>query len=329
MNASMRALVTDGHGGAEVMDVPVPARDDWVVVESRVAGICGTDTHLIDGRIPGATAPLVLGHEGAGVVAYVPPGVTGLTPGDRVTLFSTLQGRHAPGQLGFSLPGTFADYWSAPAANLALLPDAVPFELGALLGCAGLTALHAFRRSGVAEGQSIAVHGIGGVGLMLVQLAAARGAHVTVIADATEKAGLATDAGAGRALVVADDDDASLVARLRECTDGTGFDHYFDLVGSAATLGVALEALADEGTAVVLSTTGESLIVDPVRMLTGQFRLIGSLAGTWEEFHEVVDLAAQGALRAQIDQRYALDQAGVGLDLVRSRRSLGRNLIVW
>ncbi|GAA2397030.1 alcohol dehydrogenase AdhP [Dactylosporangium salmoneum] len=341
--APVKALSTEAVGSLTLREQPSPGHDGRVVVRSAVAGICATDVHLLDGFLPRPDHPFVLGHEGAGVVASVPSGVTGLRPGDRVVLYSPLvcgrcrecaRGREEVcadprGQLGFSIDGTFADEWSAPASNLVVLPDSVSFELGALLGCAGLTAVHAVRLARLGAGDVAVVNGVGGVGLMLIQVAAACGAAVLAVADAAEKCAPARQAGASDVVVLGQGGSAAVIAELGELTGGRGADHYFDLVGTRESLEAGIDALARYGTAIVLTSSGDLAGFDPRAMLLKQTRLIGSLAGSLADLHTAVRLAEQGALTAQIDRRYALRDATAGLARIRNREALGRNIIVW
>ena len=92
------------------------------------------------------------------------------------------------GQLGFSLPGGFADVIRAPAENLVPLPETVSFETAAVLACSGMSVVHASRLAGIGLGHTVVVNGIGGVGLMAVQVAVAAGARAIAVADAEEKA---------------------------------------------------------------------------------------------------------------------------------------------
>ena len=108
-----------------------------------------------------------------------------------------------PGQLGFNRDGGDAEYVLAPERNLAVLPDAVDFATAAVLTCAGMTAVHATRMSRLESGQTAVVNGIGGVGILVVQAAANAGATVIAVADADDKAELATKHGAADVIVLA------------------------------------------------------------------------------------------------------------------------------
>lgn len=337
MTTTVRALVADGAGRIDLDDVAMPSREDWVLVRAEVSGICGTDLHIADGLLPGATSPIVLGHEGAGTVAHAPTG-SGLDIGDRVALLSTVpcggclvcRTGHGHctspvGQLGFTLPGTFSDFWQAPAANLITLPESVSFEDGALLGCAGITAVRAVRAAQVEPADLVVVNGIGGVGLAVIQAAVAHGCRVIAIADSADKAGLASDAGAFQAVV----GPAATAESIDECAGGDSIAAFFDLVCTPASANAAMDTLAAGGRYLVLTSSGQPLEIDPGLVLSKELRLVGSLAGTRDDFELALRLTLQGDMRAQVDRRYPLVAAMAGLERVRQRQAVGRNLIVW
>jgi propanol-preferring alcohol dehydrogenase len=169
---------------------PVPAPGQ-VLVRVHAAGVCGTDLHILDGMIKPDPYPMILGHEAAGVVESAGDG-TGFSPGDRVTVYNKifcgaceqcLGGRHnicdtEPGQLGFNTDGGDAEYVAVPARNLVGVPAEVDLATAAVLSCAGMTAVHATRLSGLRLGQTAVVNGVGGVGVLVVQAARQAGARV-------------------------------------------------------------------------------------------------------------------------------------------------------
>ena len=193
------ALLYDGE--LRVEETADPAADGWALVSTRAAGVCGTELHFLDGMIPPPTTPFQLGHEAAGIVLEAPAG-SPVAAGDRVAVYNMVGCGRCPqcrrsreslctdpvGQLGFSLPGGFADVVRAPAENLVPLPDSVSFETAALLACSGMSVVHASRLAGVALGDTVVVNGVGGVGLMAIQVANAAGARTIAIADSEAKA---------------------------------------------------------------------------------------------------------------------------------------------
>lgn len=232
-----------------------------VRVRLAATGVCHSDLSLAFGRLR-QSLPTVLGHEGAGTVVDVGEGVIGVAPGDRVVLcwappcrecwFCTVGEPHlceraadrstrpyATAADGTALypglsTGAFATETVLPAMAVLPLPDDVPLEHAALLGCAVMTGVGAvLNTAGVRRGESVAVLGLGGVGLSVVQGARIAGATPIIAADrSTEKLALARTCGADETLVSGPD----LVQEIRARTGGRGADHVFDCVGTAATI---------------------------------------------------------------------------------------------
>ena len=210
----MRAAVFRAYGGPlEIEDVPDPAPPpDGVVIEVGATGICRCDWHAWMGHDPDVSPPHVPGHELAGTVVAVGPEVRGVREGERVTApFCLGCGRCAPClagetqicdddyQPGFHGWGSFARYVALPHADLNVirLPEPLGFVAAASLGCRFMTAYAAIAVHGrPAEGDWVAVHGCGGVGLAATMIAAARGARVVAVDIDAAKLALARELGA-------------------------------------------------------------------------------------------------------------------------------------
>src|SRR5580765_6949796 len=190
-----------------------------VLVRVHAAGVCGTDLHILDGMIKPDPYPMTLGHEAAGVVEAVGDGVR--TPvGTRVAIYNKifcgrceqcLKGRtnicdNEPEQLGFNRDGGDAEYAVIPEQNAVPVPDGVDLATASVLTCAGMTAMHATKLSGLRLGNTAVVDGIGGVGILVVQAAAHAGARVIAIADSEEKIALAKELGASDGVLVDEPD---------------------------------------------------------------------------------------------------------------------------
>jgi D-arabinose 1-dehydrogenase-like Zn-dependent alcohol dehydrogenase len=335
------ALLYDGE--VRVEDVPDPSADGWALVSTRAAGVCGTELHFLEGMIPPPTVPFQLGHEAAGVVLEAPSG-SAVSPGDRVAVYNMVacgtcsacrRGwesvcRSPAGQLGFSLPGGFADVVRVPAANLVPLPEQVSFETAALLSCSGMSVVHAARLAGIAMGDTVVVNGIGGVGTMAVQIAAAAGTRVIAVADSSERAELAKELGAHTAFVLEGGRGYdTLPDQVREATGGEGADHYVELVGTSETMLAGIRSLARRGKLVIIGYTGEHLDVHPIELILSEVQVVTSVAATRRDLETAIDLAADGRLRVTVDTRYPLEEIGVALDRLKARAVRGRNVVVW
>lgn len=229
----MRAIQVSEHGGPEVLnyvEVPDPQiGPDQLLVDTEAIGINFIDTYIRTGRYPQAV-PYVPGAEGTGVVAEIGANVTEFAVGDRVAWAAA--------------PGSYAQRVAVPAAVAIKVPDGVDAPVAASALLQGMTAHYLIESIYKPEpGETVLVHaGAGGVGLLLTQLAAARGVRVitTVSSDAKEK--LSREAGATEVLRYADD----LAERVRALTDGVGVAAVYDGVG-AATFEASLASLRIRG----------------------------------------------------------------------------------
>ncbi len=273
----MRGVLYDGGAPRVVDDLAV--RDPGpgeVAVGIRAAGLCHSDLSVIDGTIP-FPVPVVLGHEGAGVVEAVGAGVTHVAPGDHVAL-STLancgtcaecdRGRPTmcraaigrPGQpfsrggeplYNFASNSAFAERTVVTAVQAVAIPRDIPFTAAALIGCGVLTGVGAvLNRARVDRGDTVVVIGTGGVGLNVVQGARIAGALSIVAVDANP----AKEA-AARRFGATDFVDASsagdVVAAVREILPD-GADHAFECVGHVGLIRQAIDLLGRHGQAVLL-----------------------------------------------------------------------------
>jgi Zn-dependent alcohol dehydrogenase len=240
-----------------------------VRVAVRSAGLCHSDLSVVDGSIPYPT-PVVLGHEGAGVVEAIGPEVSGIKEGDPVVL-STLahcgrcpacevgrptECRNAPkmlqpftigGKPGFQFANTstFTERTVVKAESAIPIDKRVPFECAALIGCGVMTGVGAvLNRAKVESGATMAVFGLGGIGLNCVQGGVLAGAAKIIAIDPiAEKRALAPSFGATH---VIDPTATDPVAAIKDLTGG-GADYTFECVGNVAVIQQALEALGPGG----------------------------------------------------------------------------------
>jgi len=332
------------HGTGDTVKVetiaePTPP-EGWALLKVRSAGVCGTDLHFLEGLLPPGKIPMILGHEIAGDVAEAPEG-SGFKPGDRVSVYNLMncgdclycnKGRDelcsdAIGQIGFTHDGGFAEYICAPVRNLIPLPAEVSYADGAVLACSGLSAMHAVGLSGIGLTDTVVVNGVGGVGLIVAQVAKLTGARVIAVADSDEKAALAHGVGIEETIVVSGYD--GLPDEVRKRTDGRGADAFFELVGTSATTAAGLQALAKTGVFVIIGYTKDHIDVDPLWMVIGELRLIASVAGAKKDLEDVLNLAKEGRIRTVIQSEMPLDRVNEALSLIRNRKSLGRNVIAF
>lgn len=277
-----------------------------VLVQVKAAGICHSDAHYRSGV--GATRhPLTLGHEVAGVIAAVGDGVTALRVGDRVCLHYLVTcgecrdcraGREqfcATGEMiGKDRDGGYAEFIRVPARNAHPLPEAIPFEHGAIMMCSSATALHALRKARVAPGETVAVYGVGGLGVSALQLARALGARPVFAVDLNPaKLALAKRLGA----IPVDARSGDPAEAIRVATAGRGVDAALELIGSARAMEQAVRSLAPQGRAALAGLTQERLSVAPYRDILGrEAEIIGVSDHLAAEIGELMGFVARGEL---------------------------------
>jgi L-iditol 2-dehydrogenase len=260
LGISTRAAVWHGDEQLRVgtWDLP-PLGDEDVLVKVFACGVCGSDLHVLGGGFPGLKPPVVLGHEPAGTIAALGPGVSGFQQGEAVTwepnvtcgrCFHCREGEDANlCEQRVRVSGSFADHTVVPVAALHKLPDGCDMKLATLaepLSCA----LYAFDRADVRLGDSVAIVGAGTIGLLLLLLARAAGAsNVTISEPNQAKRRLAETLGADLAVDPTAED---LVQSAHAATGGRGFDVAFEAVGTPR---------AAEDTLAVVRAGGHALLV--------------------------------------------------------------------
>ncbi|MFC7983939.1 zinc-binding dehydrogenase [Streptomyces sp. NPDC057336] len=249
-----------------------------VLVKVEAAGVCLSDVHLIDGTL----TPLLLqgdtvtlGHEVSGTVAEVGPGVTAWSPGQRVVLYAGEVRGGVTYTRGVDYDGGWAEYALSAETALTPLPDAIPFEQGAIIPDAVSTPWGAITETGaVRPAEAVGVWGVGGLGVHAVQLLRAIGACPVVAVDPSPVAReRALAAGADLAL---DSADPELRQAVRAVTGGSGLAAAFDFAGVPPVREQALSVLAPKGRLVLVGLTDKPLTVtDGTRFSYLQQRILG------------------------------------------------------
>jgi len=336
----MRAARYHGPGDSlRLEDVPVPQPSAGeALVRVRAAGICHTELHFLSGVLNLGVAPLTLGHEMAGEVAQVGPGVTSTQPGDRVIVYYYVgcgtchwcrTGQEnlcdaLVAEYGFVSDGGLAEYVKVPARNLVRLPTNLSFEEAATLGCSATTAIHAARLARLAPGDVALVYGFGGVGAALVQYCDLAGARVIAVGRSPTKLQLARDLGAEAAIDAARED---VSARVRDLTEGQGADVVFELVGTAESMPKAVASLRKRGRLVFIGYSEDLLTVSPIQLVVLEAQVLGSVGNTLDELSRAVDLVAAGAIHATIDRVAPLEDVNRVLDDLRQGKVVGRAVV--
>ena len=347
----MRALRLEAWQSPAVLrEVPTPEPGPGqVLIQVGGAGACHSDLHLMHEFEPGQlpwNPPFTLGHENAGWVHAVGQGVTGLEIGQPVAVVGAWgcgtcarcragletycdHPELAPvpgGGGGLGLDGGMADYLLVPAArHLVPLPDGLDPEHAAPLTDAALTPYHAVRRSWpkLTPGSTAVAIGVGGLGHLGVQVLSATTAARVIAVDPRESArDLAKRSGADVVLASGPD----LVAQIREATGGLGADVILDFVGSDQTLAAAAASVRQLGDVTIVGLGGGTL---PMSFFSVPYEVSvqSTYWGNRHELVEVLDLAARGLLRAEV-QRFSLEEAASAYEQLAAGRIDGRAVVV-
>jgi len=320
----MRAVRIHSPGGSEALcieTIPVPRPSDGeALVRVEAAGVNFIDCYKRSGlyKVP---LPATIGEEGAGTVVAIGANVTEVREGDRVAWAS--------------VPGAYAEYAIVPSAKLVPLPPEVTSQQGAAFMLQGMTAHYlATSTYPLRDGDHCLVHAAaGGVGLLLVQIAKKRGAHVIGTAGTDAKAELAREAGAEQVIVYTRDD---FVAETKRITAGCGVQVVYDSVGQTTFLR-GFDVLSPRGTMVLFgASSGPAPSFDP-QLLNQKGSLfltrpkLADYIATREELlwraGELFEWIRRGELNVRVGAEFPLDRAADAHDALEGRRTTGKVLL--
>jgi S-(hydroxymethyl)glutathione dehydrogenase / alcohol dehydrogenase len=361
----MKAAVCHAFGeplSVEDVELRGPGSGE-VSVQVAACAICHSDVAFMQGAWGGAL-PAVYGHEAAGIVAEVGPGVDAMAPGDHVVVTlvrscgscaQCLRGqpalcerladfplsRHSPLSAADGAPihqgvrtGAFAERVTVDASQVVPIPADVPLEVASLLACGVITGVGAVRRTaGVEAGSSVVVFGTGGVGLNVVQGAVLAGAGTIVAVDLLDsKLEAARLFGATHTLNAGRDD---VVAEIHSLTRGMGADYAFDASGSVPAIEQGAQLIRRGGTLVLvgLPPTGARVAFDGEAIADGALRILGSKVGSVRpqvDVPELVRLYREGRLKLDelISGRWPLEEINAAVSSAERGEAL-RPVIVF
>jgi D-arabinose 1-dehydrogenase-like Zn-dependent alcohol dehydrogenase len=315
---------------------PIPTAGE-VLVAVRAAGICHSDAHYRSGIGSLARLPITPGHEVAGIIESVGPGVSKARVGERVCLHYLVTcgecsycrrniGQFCPdvAMIGKDRDGGYAQYICVPEQNAFTLPDEIPFAHAAVMMCSFATALHALRKVRFAEGESVAIFGAGGLGVAAIGLSAALGAsRIIVVDNNSAKVEAARSMGA----IGIDASDTDPVEAVMDSTGGQGVDVALELVGLPITSEQAVKSLGVQGRAAMVGLASAPTPINTYRDLIGKEReIVGVSDHLPKEIDELLSLVQQGRLDIApvISKTVPLDETAINKVLDELDRYSGK-----
>lgn len=327
-------------------DVPDPkiVNPNDVLVRIGGAGVCRTDLHVIEGvwkpiMDPNGDnlLPMILGHENAGWVEEVGPGVTNVKKGDPVILHPRIssgidiehrrgEDMHGDGSFpGLSENGGYAEALVTSHRNIVALPKSLEPKLVAAYADAGLTAYHAAKKAArrLLPGQFVVVIGAGGLGHIGIQCLKAMCAAEILVVDISDIAlGLAKESGADYLIKA----DGTEVEQVLEITKGLGAEAVIDFVGEKGSTKKGLDMTRRAGNYYIVGY-GENLEIPTVDLIFTERNIIGNLVGTWADLNELMALADRGLVHLATVE-YSLKDANKALHDLNNGTIKGRAILV-
>ncbi len=324
----------------EEKPTPVPAAGE-VLIKVAACGLCHTDLSYIDHGVPTfKKPPLVLGHEVSGTVAGLGQGVNGWHEADRVLLPAVYgcgtcemcrTGREnicdRMVMFGNHVDGGFAEYIVAPARDVIPMPDEIPLVEGSIIADAVTTPYHAVvNRGQVKPGDSVIVFGCGGIGMNLIQIAAAVGAHVIAVDIVESKLEAAKKLGAQETVNA---DNVERIDKVIRNLTGGGADVGFEAIGNPTTQEQTFSSIRTGGRFVMVGYSPKPMSLNGGRVMFREMEILGSLGCRAVDYSRVLELARQGKIKIAelVSARFPLDEINQALDYLRSGEGI-RSVIV-
>jgi S-(hydroxymethyl)glutathione dehydrogenase/alcohol dehydrogenase len=340
----------------EELDLERPKAGE-VLVEYKAAGICHSDLSVLNGVFSTVSLPFIAGHEGAGVVMEVGPGVTRVKPGDHIlAMWVPSCGecyycmRHQPhlcvlrakSRTGLMMDGTsrvkkgtqsivcmsaigtFNHYSVLNEKSLLPIDNEIPFEVAAVTGCAVITGVGAVLNTAkVQAGSSVAVVGIGGVGLNVIQGAVLANATTIIAIDLLDnKLEIAKQFGATHTINPGRE---NFQEKTNAITGGIGVDYAFEVIGSPKTAQMAFDIIRTGGTAVMVGIAGaqDALSIPLQQFAIAEKRVLGCYYGSANLFADLkllLDLYKRGRIKVRelITKPYSLEDINQGFEDLKS-----------
>lgn len=308
-------------------EIPTPGPNQ-VRIQVQACGICHSDLFVKEGYWPGLHYPRVTGHEVAGIVDEVGPGVTTWTRGQRVGVGwhgghcsqcdscrrGDFMGCRNFRVTGFHDDGGYAQYMIARSEALAAVPDSIsPAEAAPIL-CAGVTTFNSLRHSGASAGDIVAVQGLGGLGHLGVQFASKMGFRTVAIGRGKDKESLALKLGAVRYL------DTHAVNVTKELASLGGASVILATAPDSKAMSALIDGLGVGGRLLVVGASTDPLSVTPVQLIMSRRSITGWPSGTARDSEDTLNFCALTGIRPMVET-LPLEQAATGYERMLSGKA--------
>jgi 6-hydroxycyclohex-1-ene-1-carbonyl-CoA dehydrogenase len=339
------AIFYEPHQPLKIEEVETPKiGSDEILVKIAACGVCNTDLHYIDHGVPTfKKPPMILGHEPSGIVSETGQNVKNFEVGDRVLIPPVFSCGYCENcrigrgnicfnmvMLGNHMDGAFAEYVKVPAKDCQDLPAELPLEESSIIADAVSTPFHAFKnRAQVKPGDSVVVFGCGGVGMNVVQIAAAAGGSVIAVDIVEKKLELAKQLGAQHAINASGKEDKALAKEIRALTGG-GADIAIEAIGNPKTIELAPATVRAGGLHCQVGYTHHNVLVNAGRLMFREIEIKGSLGCRPVDYPKIVEMVRIGKIKLEpiVTHRFNLEDIEQAFDLMRKGESL-RSIIVF
>lgn len=313
-------LITTGQP-LELRDVEIsPLQSTDVLIAVKAAGICHSDAHYRAGGLSEEKLPVTLGHEISGIIEKAGTKVENFKVGDRVCVHYLItcgkceyciseneQFCTTVKMVGNNVNGGYAEHISVPERSVFRLPEEIPFEQGAIMMCSSATSFHALHKARFKEGETVAVFGIGGLGMAAIQIAKSQGASEVYAVD-INKEKLAQAELYGSIVINASEVDP--VDEIMRLTNGIGVNVALELIGLPKTMVQAVRSLAIFGRAAIVGLSDKPLEIETHRdLINKETEIIGVSDHLASELPHLINLVRKGDLNldSAISKRIPLD----------------------
>jgi (R,R)-butanediol dehydrogenase / meso-butanediol dehydrogenase / diacetyl reductase len=332
-----------GESRLEVRDYPDPKPGfGEVLIQMKAAGLCGSDLHKYHSSREWAAQRkgMISGHEPAGVVAALGPGVDAVHVGDRVSVYHSLGCGHCrfclsgtpvfcrnEGAFGRTRDGCHADLMTTPARYCLPLPDDFSFATGAMLACSALTAFASLQKVPLRHGDTLAVFGLGPVGLAGLLMANAMGIRVFGVEVNPYRIEVAGRYHAGTLINPSTTDP---VKAIRDATDGEGVSGVLECSGSEKARTQAAEASALHGCVVIVGAGGAMVSIDALMMIRKELVVRGNSVFSIGDYYRAVDFLKKHPipLDDMVTHRYKIEEASQAFAVFDSGNT-GKVVFEW